>query len=178
MSGSTEVHIASGASQYQSLTIQSGSTFAEETDGTWSLLDFDGDGLLDLVFIKTANTGGTVEVYVASGASSFQTFIYDHGSTFGLEIEGFWSLVPFASNADLCVIKSINTESDITEVHIASRDSEYETKLLDTKTIFGDQSDATWSLVDTRNTGVLDLVLIRSQNTFSGFVEVYIASGN
>ena len=38
-----------------------------ETDGTWLMADYDLDGIRDLVFIKTANTGtGTVEVHIAT----------------------------------------------------------------------------------------------------------------
>jgi hypothetical protein len=48
--------------------LETGTTFLPEADGTWLLADYDGDGIPDLVFIKTSNTGtGTVEVHVARG---------------------------------------------------------------------------------------------------------------
>ena len=44
--------------------------FGEETDGALQLFDWNEDGILDLVFIKTCNTGtGDAEVHVASGVS-------------------------------------------------------------------------------------------------------------
>jgi hypothetical protein len=40
----------------------------QETNGVWSLIDFNKDGVLDLTYIKYQNTGtGKVEVHVASG---------------------------------------------------------------------------------------------------------------
>lgn len=49
--------------------LETGTTFAPETDGVWLMADYDRDGIPDLVFIKTSNTGtGTVEVHIASGA--------------------------------------------------------------------------------------------------------------
>ena len=65
--GTVEVHIASGASNYQTRILETGTTFAPEADGVWLMADYEGDGIPDLVFIKTANTGtGTVEVHIAS----------------------------------------------------------------------------------------------------------------
>ncbi len=47
--------------------LETGTTFAPETDGVWLMADYDRDGIPDLVFIKTSNTGtGTVEVHIAS----------------------------------------------------------------------------------------------------------------
>lgn len=79
-SGNVEVFLASGSSQYQDLTSHVVTTFEEATDGTWTLFDFSGEGLLDLVFIQTSGvSNGTVEVFVASGLSNFQaiTFVSD-----------------------------------------------------------------------------------------------------
>jgi hypothetical protein len=46
--------------------LETPTTFANETDGTWLMTDWDGDGTPDLVFIKTSNTpNGHVEVHVA-----------------------------------------------------------------------------------------------------------------
>jgi hypothetical protein len=38
--------------------------------GVWLMADYDRDGIPDLVFIKTSNTGtGRIEVHIASGAA-------------------------------------------------------------------------------------------------------------
>lgn len=66
--GTIEVHIASRASRYQTKLSGVGSTFAQEQNGFWQLIDFNADGKLDLAYIKHQNTeSDTVEVHVASG---------------------------------------------------------------------------------------------------------------
>jgi Peptidase A4 family len=53
--------------QYRRRILETGTTFAPETDGVWLMADYDRDGIPDLVFIRTSNTGtGTVEVHIAS----------------------------------------------------------------------------------------------------------------
>jgi hypothetical protein len=66
----TEVRVLSGASGYQTTTLHTGTAFLPENDGTWTMADYNRDGALDLVFIKTGPTTGTgtVEVHIASGA--------------------------------------------------------------------------------------------------------------
>src|SRR3954470_4709481 len=45
----------------------------EAGNGTWLVADMDGDGALDLVYVKTKNTAsGRVEVYYASAADGYQ----------------------------------------------------------------------------------------------------------
>jgi hypothetical protein len=69
----------------------------------------DGDGYPDLAYIKTSNTGtGTVEVHIASRKSNFQTCIWESGTTFDLENDGTWLLVPAKSGTlpDLAFIRT------------------------------------------------------------------------
>jgi hypothetical protein len=94
-SGKVEVHIASGVSNYQRRILETATTFLAETDGTWLMADHDGDGIPDLVFIKTSNTpSGKVEVHVASGSSDYQYRILETATTFLAETDGTWLLVP------------------------------------------------------------------------------------
>lgn len=175
---SVEVHIASGVSNYLTRIIETGTDFGEETDGTWSLFDFDRDGILDLVFIKTSNTGtNSVEVHVSSGASNYKTRIYDSGSDFAPETDGFWSLTHWQPGfPDLTFIKTSNTGTSTIEVHVSSRQSNYATRILDTGTGFAEENNGFWSLVDYNRDGNLDLVYIKTQQTGTGTVEVHIAS--
>lgn len=97
--------------------------FELESDGTWSLFDWDLDGIPDLIFIRTSNSvSGTVEVSVASGASLFHSLIYHSGSLFKEETHGVWSLT---GTGDLTYIKNAFTVSGTTEVYIASKASNY-----------------------------------------------------
>jgi hypothetical protein len=88
-SGHVEVHIASRASNYQTRTLETATTFVNETDGTWQLLSND-----DLAFIKTNNTpSGDVEVHIASRASNYETRTVETATTFVNEADGTWQLL-------------------------------------------------------------------------------------
>jgi hypothetical protein len=117
-----EVQVASGASQFQTLIFKRESIFASESDGTWLMADFDRDGIADLAFLKTQNTGtGKVEVHIASGVSQFQNLIVEVGSAFSPETDGTWTLADFDRDRipDLVFIKTANTPGNKVEVHIA-----------------------------------------------------------
>ncbi|MCC3776489.1 VCBS repeat-containing protein [Streptomyces sp. UNOB3_S3] len=65
---STEVHVLSGASNYQRFILQTG-TALHETDRTFafSVADWNRDGRPDLVAIKKSNTGtNSTEVHILS----------------------------------------------------------------------------------------------------------------
>ena len=107
--GHVEVHIASGASQYQTRIFERATTFGNETDGVWLMADYDRDGIPDLVFIKTANTPtGHVEVHIASGASQYQTRVFEKATTFGNETDGVWQMAAYNGLLDLVFIKTFN----------------------------------------------------------------------
>jgi len=94
--GHVEVHVASAASNYQTRTLETPTTFGNEDDGTWQMLANN-----DLAFIKTNNTGtGTVEVHIASAASNYQTRTVETGTTFAPDPakNGTWQML---ANNDL-----------------------------------------------------------------------------
>lgn len=79
---STEVHILSGASNFQQFLLQTGTALVE-TDATFdfALTDWDHDGRSDLVAIKKSRTGtNSTEVHILSGASDFHQFILQTGT--------------------------------------------------------------------------------------------------
>ena len=163
-SGHVEVHLASGTSGYVTRILETATTFANESDGTWQLLPSQ-----DLVFIKTGNTpNGHVEVHIASRASNYQTRTLETATTFVNESDGTWQLLP---NLDLVFIKTSNTPNGHVEVHIASRASNYQTRTLETATTFVNETDGMWQLLPN-----LDLAFIKTNNTPSGDVEVHVAS--
>lgn len=175
-SGQVEVHMATAESSYQFIAFQTPSVFGAETDGTWSMFDFDHDGRPDLVFIKTRNAAtGTVEVHVASASSNFQTIIYQSGSAFRQETDGFWSLT--GTDGDLTFIKDAGTETGTTEVHVATRSSNYATLSTQSGSLFGQETDGIWQLIDFDHNGSLDLTFIKTSKTASGKIEVFAASG-
>lgn len=179
-SGQVEVHIASGASTYQQRILATPTTFACESDGTWLMADCDGDGRPDLVFIKTANTAGNlVEVHIASAASNYQQRIIETATTFGCETDGIWMLADHNGDGrpDLVFIKTANTAGNKVEVHIASAESNYQARILETQTTFECEEDGVWTMVDYNGDGLLDLAFIKTANAPGSKVEVHIASG-
>ncbi|WP_437544135.1 hypothetical protein WME97_34985 [Sorangium sp. So ce367] len=102
--------------------IHKGTTFSPETDGVWQLVDYDHDGIPDLTFIKTSNTAtGRVEVFVASGASGYQTRVLSTPTSFRPEADGAWQLVNYDQDGtfDLAFVKTSNTGSGTVEVHLS-----------------------------------------------------------
>ncbi|KAI0452670.1 hypothetical protein F5B21DRAFT_526661 [Xylaria acuta] len=179
-SGRVEVHIASGASNYRTRTQETATVFANENNGVWSLYDYDGDGVLDLVYIKTQNTGsGRVEVHVASGASTYSRFILQTATTFAPENNGFWALAPYSSPgaADLVYIKDASRGTGQVEVHVASKSSGYQARIFEAGSAFAQEANGVWSLIDYNRDGVLDLSYIKYQNAGTGTVEVHVAAG-
>ena len=166
---------------YQSRILEVPTTFGNETDGTWLTADFDGDGTPpDLVFIKTANTpNGHVEVHVASGASNYQKRILEVPTTFGNETDGTWLMADFDHDGipDLVFIKTANTPSNRVEVHVASGASNYQKRILEVPTTFGNETDGTWLMGEFQTWGLPDLVFIKTANTPNGHVEVHVAPG-
>ncbi|RYP70624.1 hypothetical protein DL771_005337 [Monosporascus sp. 5C6A] len=179
-SGKVEVHIASGASSYRTRTLETATVFSNENNGIWKMYDYDGDGILDLVYIKIRNTGTKrVEVHVASGASTYSRFILQTGTTYAPENNGFWSLAPYSSPtaADLVYIKDANTGTGEVEVHVASASSGYQTRIFAGGSTYGQEANGVWSLIDYNRDGVLDLAYIKYQKTGTRTVEVHVAAG-
>jgi hypothetical protein len=178
-SGRVEVHIASGASNYKTRTLETATVFGNENNGIWKLYDYDRDGIPDLVYIKTKNTGtGTVEVHVASGASNYGQFILHTGTTFLPEDNGFWSLAPITARgaADLVYIKDANTGTGRVEVHIASQESGYKTRIYEGPSVYAQEANGVWSLIDFNRDNFQDLAYIKYQNSGTGTVEVHVAA--
>ena len=181
--GKVEVHIASGSSGYKARIQETGTVFYPENNGIWKLYDYNGDGTLDLVYIKTSNTGtGRVEVHVALGTTSgpsYSAFTLQTGTTFLPENDGFWQLAPYSypGAADLVFLKDQNTGTGQTEVHVASKSSVYQNRIWESGSTFVQEANGVWSLVDFNGDGKADLTYIKYQNTGTGTVEVHVAAG-
>ncbi|KAH8680032.1 putative FG-GAP repeat protein [Tricladium varicosporioides] len=178
--GHVEVHIASGASQYKTRTQEVATIFSNENNGSWSLYDYDGDGTLDLVYIKTSSTGsGTVEVHVANGATSYSSWMLQTGTVYKAESNGSWQLAPSSTknSPNLVYIKSTSASSGMVEVHIASSSGRFQSSSLDVASTFAQEQNGVWSLIDYNKDGALDLTYIKYKNAASGSVEVHVAAG-
>ena len=177
-----EVHIASGASNYQTRTLETPTVFSttEVGSGAWRMYDYDGDGLLDLIYIKTVNPGSeTVEVHVASGASVFSEFILQAGTVFAAERHGFWYLAPYSARgaADLVYIQNVYTGTGQAEAHVASAVSGYQARIFSGGSAFTQEDNGVWGISDYNRDGILDLTYVKYQYAGTGTVEVHAAAG-
>lgn len=178
-SGKVEVNVASGASNYKTLILQTQTVFEVQINGRWQIIDYDGDGSLDLVYIQNSNTASNkVEIKVASGSSSFKTLTKDITTSFIIGNDGTWQIVNYANNGniDLAYIQNINTSSGYVEVTIVSGASGYQTTVQSVATTFSVEDNGTWQMIDWDNDGLLDLVYLKVQDT-PGTVEIHVASG-
>ncbi|MWB94358.1 phosphatidylinositol-specific phospholipase C domain-containing protein [Flavobacterium sp. GA093] len=187
-SGKVEIKAASGDFLYQKLTFDKPTVFNSETNGTWLLMNFKNPFFLnsgvpqnapELVFIKTKNTESKkVELHIASGSSGYQKMILQTATVFNCENDGVWTMAFYQKTSlqpDLIYIKTKNTASKKVEVLIASGASNYRTIILNVVTAFDCEEDGVWTTAGFDGYGA-DLVFIKTSNTASGYVEVYVAS--
>src|SRR6266849_3010242 len=125
--GSVEVHVLSGADNFQSFLMQTGTPLAltDAKNFAWAVGDFDQDGIGDLYAIKVTNTGtGSVEVHVLIGADNFQSFLLQTGPPLALtDAKNFaWAVGDFDQDGigDLYAIKVTNTGTGSVEAHVLS----------------------------------------------------------
>jgi hypothetical protein len=182
-SGSTEISILSGSSNFQQFLLQTG-TPLHPTDASFAfaVADWDNDGRPDLFIIKKNNTStGSTEISVLSGASGFQKYIlqtntplHETGNNFAFAL-GDWT---GDGKPDLFIIKKNNTDTGSTEVSILSGRSNFQEYLLQTGTPLH-QTDHTFdfAVADWNNDGWVDLIVIKKSNTGTGSTEVSVLSG-
>ncbi len=121
----------------------------------------------DLYFIKTQNTGGSVEIHSATYTTSYKGG-YDYATRFGLSgaTGNVWQMV----GSDLYLISTQNTGSGYVEVHTATAATSYKSGA-DYGTYFttAGSTDGTWQMVGS------DLYFIKTKNT-GGTIEVHSAT--
>jgi len=162
---------------YETRILETGTTFQPEDNGVWTMADFNNDGKLDLIYIKTRNTpNGHVEVHVASQASNYQTRIFEEATVFASEDDGTWMVGDFTGTGrpDLIFIKTSNTKT--VEVHVASASSNYQSIVYSHGSTFLPENNGVWTMADTTGNNKLDLVYIKTGSTGTGTIEVHIAS--
>jgi FG-GAP-like repeat/PQQ enzyme repeat len=179
---STEVHILSGASVYQQYSLDTGTPLATN-DGTldYELANWSHGGSPDLAVVKKSNTAsGKTEVQILSGASAYQTSIVHVATAMGPTDSTYqFQFVDWDGDGipDLAMIKTSNTASGNTEIHILSGASGFQTYILNVATAFGSfTANANFYLFDWDHDGKPDLALVLGGNTGSGNKEVHILS--
>jgi hypothetical protein len=184
---SIEVHVLSGASNYQQFTLHTGTPLvqAEDGNGDFFLGDFDRDGVPDLYFIKRRNVGtNSIEVHVLSGASNYQQFTVHTGTPLVQSEDGNGSffVADFDRDGvdDLYFIKRRNVGTNSIELHVLSGASTYQQFTLHTGTplVQAEDGNGDFLLADYNRDGVPDLFFIKRRNVGTSSIEVHVLKGS
>merc|ERR1711957_583474 len=128
--GKTEVHVLSAASNYRRFVLQTRTALHYTHGANWAFV-MNPNG--DLVCIKKGpHTGtGKTEVHVLSAASNYGRFVLQTGTALHYTHGANWAFV-MNGNGDLVSIKKAHTGTGMTEVHVLSAASNYQTFVLQT----------------------------------------------
>jgi FG-GAP-like repeat len=178
-SGTTEVHVLSGASKFKKFILQT-ATGLHPTGLQWdfAFTDWNGDGRLDLVAINRQGGSGKTEVHVLSGASGWKDFIA-HIET-GLHSTDFnWSFqIAYWNSSGRPDLVAINRQggSGSTEIHVLSGESNLQNFILHKATgLHPTGIEWRFGVADWDNNGQLDLIGVNPKGS-SGTTEVHILS--
>ncbi|MDD4352587.1 MAG: S8 family serine peptidase, partial [Candidatus Gracilibacteria bacterium] len=189
-SGKTEIHVVNGSNSYQSFlaNLPTGLGYVDPANAFLQLLDWDGNGSLDLIMIfsKGPTGSGKTEIHVLNGSTSYKTFIANLATGLGYvdPANAFLQIVDWDGNGslDLAMIFSKGpTGSGKTEIHVLSGSSSYKTFLanLATGLDYFDPADGFMELTDWDNNGSLDIAMIDSKGpTNSGKTEITVIDGS
>jgi C1A family cysteine protease len=124
---SLEVHVLSGASNYQQFILHTGTplTAADVPHFAFAVGDYNGDGKADLYCLKKTQAGtNSLEVHVLSGASNYQQFILHTGTPLtAADVPNFaFAVADYNGDhkADLYCLKKTQAGTNSLEVHILS----------------------------------------------------------
>ncbi|HEY9833129.1 MAG TPA: DUF4347 domain-containing protein [Stenomitos sp.] len=182
-SGQTEVHIMDAASNYQTWVAQT-ATVLHETDNTWDFVagDYNRDGVTDILGIKKSNTGsGKTEVHIMNGATNYKTWLFQTGTALEQTGDNFdFQAGDYNRDGllDLFCIKKSETGSRTTEVHVLDGASNFQSFILQTKTVLEETKNGWDFLMDdytsSNSTGIISL---KESNTGTGTTEAHIFNG-
>ena len=167
---STEIHVLSTASRYQSFSLQTG-TALHETGATF---EFAVAPNRDVFAIKKSGTGTrSTEIHVLSAASGYQSFSLQTGTALHETDATFEFAV--ASNRDVFAFKKSGTGTHSTEVHVLSAASGYRRFSLQTGTALH-ETNANFELAVAPNR---DVFAIKKSGTGTHSTEIHVldASG-
>ena len=178
-SGRVEVHSATASSKYQSGVHFATALSTFDADNGWfQMADYNRDGVQDLVFIKTKNTGsGRVEFFVLDGMKNFGQFMVAKPTAFfPYDADNGWFQ---AQGKDLVFIKTRNTGSGRVEYFRATAASGYASISVAAPTAFSpaEQNNGWFSSEDVDFDNRADLLFVKTKNTFLGLVEIQLAGG-
>jgi tellurite resistance-related uncharacterized protein len=133
-SGTLEVHVLDGATNYQTFLLHIATPIGQAdaaTNFTFAVGDFNRDGVPDVFAFKHSKTGtGSLEVHVLSGAGNYQTFLLNTGTSISqadAATNFSFALGDFNRDTipDVIGTKFSNTGTGTLEVHILNGATNY-----------------------------------------------------
>lgn len=180
-SGSTEVHILSGNSNYQEFLLQTGTGLAE-VGPSWEfgLADWDHDAIPDLFCLSKEDTGtGSTEVHILTGAKNFQEFLLQTGTALGKTDRHFdlevadWDQDGWT---DIVAVAKASTGTGSTEVHVLDGASKFSAFSFQRGTLLAETDDTFSFAVADMNRSVpgLELIAFMKNHTGTRSTEVHV----
>ena len=176
---STEIHILSGATHFQTFLVQTGTLLHETGDNfEFKVADWNRDGYQDIIAIAKNQTGTkSTEVHIISGATgqfilNVGTILHETGDNFEFEVadwnrDGYQDIIAIAKN---------QTGTKSTEVHIISGATGQ--FILNVGTILHETGDNfEFEVADWNRDGYQDIIAIAKNQTGTKSTEVHIISG-
>lgn len=182
-SGQTEVHIMDAASNYGTWIIQT-ATALHQTDNTWDFVagDYNRDGVTDLIGLKKSATGSkSTEIHIMNGATNYKTWLKQTGTALEQTGDNFdFQAGDYNRDGvlDLFCIKKSETGSKSTEVHVLDGATNFQSFILQTKTVLEETKSGWDFLMDnytsSNPTGIISL---KESNTGTNTTEAHIFNG-
>ncbi len=176
--GTAELHILDGKSNYKSFLFQAGLPFETGDKFKFTTGDYNSDGKLDLLVMKKNTGHSNCEIHILDGNSNYKNFLVQ--KVIPLESADYWGFAAADYNGDkkldLYMVKN-SPSARKCEVHILDGRSEYadfiEQRVLPVETgthfsfctgeLNGDQKP--------------DLYVLKRNNTGTGTTEIHVLSG-
>lgn len=184
--GSTEVHVLSGRSNFSEWLLHTGTTLHEGHGWfEFEFADWNLDGRIDMVaFKKTATESNRTEVHIFDGRNSFMRPLLQTSTPLE-ETGNDFAFAPADWNADrrpdLIAVKKYSTGTSSTEVHIFDGRRRFQSALVHTGTILpeSDQKDQV-SILDWNRDGAIDVAIVKDRGTARspGLLSIDVVSGS
>lgn len=186
-SGTTEVHVLSGASYFQKFILQEATPVPLEPGNyTFGLADYNNDRVPDLYCIKKRNTpGNKLEVHILNGATRYRTFLLQTSTPLDVnEADCIYTVGTYDPNRtdripDVYAIMKSHTASLQTEVHVLNGATRYSSFNLQTPSLLSlKNKDNDFIVADYDWDAISDVYVVQKDNTTSGFLELHIMNGS
>jgi hypothetical protein len=187
--GSTEIHVFDGATNYTTPLLHASSPLYEINwccgDHRFEVTDWNEDGYLDIVLITRGATGtGSTEFHVLDGSTNFSGWMLHTGSAIRDDYGNFdYKFADWNRDGwiDAFAIKKSSTGSNSTEIHILDGSTGFQTFIYQTGTPLHETgSEFDFSIIDLTldggTDGELDLIAIKKWRS-AGTVEIHVLSG-